>query len=125
MNQIVETYGRLIDGQIPEHPQRAADLMTAAYSLVGMQASHFPSKKRMASREFLQGYTAKLMTKLLKDPSDSAIVNIFMPSEGIYRPRRGEGRERHALFLSQGAARLRGGRRPEAPDDGCEHDARL
>ena len=81
MNQIVETYGRLIDGQIPEHPQRAADLMTAAYSLVGMQASHFPSKKRMASREFLQGYTAKLMAKLLKDPSDSAIVNIFMPSE--------------------------------------------
>lgn len=81
MNQTIEKFGQLVDSQADQHPDRSAAMLGAAYRLVGGQASHFPSKKRTSSREFLQGYTATLMADMLKDPSGSAVVNIFMPSE--------------------------------------------
>lgn len=81
MNQTIEKFGQLVDSQADQHPDRSAAMLGAAYRLVGGQASHFPSKKRTSSREFLQGYIATLMADMLKDPSGSAVVNIFMPSE--------------------------------------------
>lgn len=81
VNQGVEKLGEFITRQVPEHPARAAKMLTAAYRAVGFQASRFPSKKRNASREFLQGYLANQMAGMLTDPSQSAVVNIFMPPE--------------------------------------------
>lgn len=81
LNQGVEKLGDLIGRQVPEHPDRAAKMLELAYKAVGFQASKFPSKKRNSSREFLQGYLARQMADMLKDPSHSAVVNIFMPPE--------------------------------------------
>lgn len=81
MNQTIEAFGRLVDSRAQDHPEQAAALLGTVYRLIGQQALHFPSKKRTSSREFLQGYTATLMADMLKDPSQSAVVNIFMPSE--------------------------------------------
>lgn len=81
MNKLVEKFGAYADACLAEHPERTAGLLRLAYRGVGLQASRFPSKKRASSREYLQGYTAGLMARMLDDPSDSAIVNIFMPSE--------------------------------------------
>lgn len=62
-------------------PDRAAYVLSAVYRLVSWQASRHPSKRRTRAREYLQGYTAGKMADLLKDPSKSAVVNIFMPCE--------------------------------------------
>ena len=81
MNETVEKFGSYVEKLVPDHPVAAGRVLAATYRMVGMQASKFPSKKMTSSREYLQGYTAKLMAHMLTDPSDSAVVNIFMPSE--------------------------------------------
>lgn len=81
MNEAIEKFGNLVGEQSAEHPGRAAGMLGIAYRLVGAQAAHFPSKKRTSSREYLQGYLAAQMADMLKDPSGSAVVNIFMPAE--------------------------------------------
>lgn len=81
MNQTVEKFGSYVTKLVPDHPKIAGGMLAAAYSLVGLQASHFPSKERTSSREYLQGYTARLMAHMLTDASDGAVVNIFMPAE--------------------------------------------
>lgn len=81
MNESIEKLGRLIEAQVEEHPGRAALMLSGAYGAVGFQAGRFPSKKRARSREYLQSYTAKLLAGMLRDPSRSAVVNIFMPPE--------------------------------------------
>lgn len=81
MNETVEKFGAYVGRAAESHPAAAGKMLAAAYELVGFQAAHFPSKERTRSREYLQGYTARLMARMLKDPSGSAVVNIFMPSE--------------------------------------------
>lgn len=81
MNQTVEKFGSYVEKLVPDHPRIAGGVLAAVYSLVGLQASRFPSKERTGSREYLQGYTAHLMAHMLRDSSDGAVVNIFMPSE--------------------------------------------
>ncbi len=81
MNQGVVKIGEAIGRQVEQHPGRAAKMLSVAYQFVSLQASKFPSKKRTSSREFLQGRLARQMAEMLKDPSGSAVVNIFMPSE--------------------------------------------
>ncbi|MBP3876581.1 MAG: 2-hydroxyacyl-CoA dehydratase [Lachnospiraceae bacterium] len=81
MNDTIEKLGRMIERQLPDHPDRAARLLSTAYGAVSAQAGLFPSKRRTRSREYLQSYTARLLSGMLRDPSASAVVNIFMPSE--------------------------------------------
>ena len=81
MNGKIEKLGAFISSQAEAHPGRTAQMLAAAYDIVGMQAAHFPSGSYTRSREYLQSYTARLLAKLLRDPARSAVVNIFMPSE--------------------------------------------
>ena len=81
MNETIEKLGNYISSSVPQHPDRASKLLETAYRAVGFKAHHFPGKQVLRSREYLQAYTAKLLADMLKDPSRSAVVNIFMPSE--------------------------------------------
>ena len=81
MNKRIEKLGAAISDRVDKNPERAASMLSLAYRAVGFQAGHFPSKKYTSSREYLQSYTARLLADMLKDPSHSAVVNIFMPSE--------------------------------------------
>ncbi len=81
MSSTVDKFGNYLIKQFPENPEKFRKLLEMAYRLVGFQASHFPSKKRTASREYLQSKTAKWMADMVKDSSESAVVNIFMPCE--------------------------------------------
>ncbi len=81
MNRTIEKLGAAISGQAERAPDRAAAMLSLSYRTVGFQAGHFPSKKYTKSREYLQAYTARLLSDMLRDPSASAVVNIFMPSE--------------------------------------------
>lgn len=81
MNETIEKLGSFISSQVPDHPRRAARMLGAAYRAVGLHARYLPGKQFTRSREYLQAFTANLMADMLKDPSRSAVVNIFMPSE--------------------------------------------
>ena len=81
MSQVVDKFGGWLSSQLPDHPERVRKLLQLVYRGVGFQAGHFPSKKRMPAREYLQAYTANFMADMIKDASASAIVNIFMPCE--------------------------------------------
>ena len=81
MDKMVERLGKIISDNVTERPDRASWLLRTAYRAVGTAAKHFPSLKFTSSREYLQAYTAGLLADMLKDPSSSAVVNIFMPAE--------------------------------------------
>lgn len=81
MDKKIEKLGSFISSYVDSRPSRAASLLAASYRAVGLMAGHFPSKKYAGSREYLQAYTANLLAGLLRDPSGSAVVNIFMPGE--------------------------------------------
>lgn len=81
MNSVIEHFGGAVGNLSAIRPGLAASILSHTYRAISRQAYHHPSKKRTASREYLQGVTAGLMADLLKDPSGSAVVNIFMPCE--------------------------------------------
>ena len=81
MNEAIEKLGSVISSQVDRRPGRAAAMLAAAYRAVGLHARYLPGKQYTRSREYLQAYTAILLADMLKDPSRSAVVNIFMPSE--------------------------------------------
>lgn len=78
---MVEKFGRYLMKQLPEHPERLRKMLETAYRLVSLQAEKIPSKKRTRSREYLQAATARWMADMIRDSSESAVVNIFMPCE--------------------------------------------
>ncbi|MDO4620618.1 MAG: 2-hydroxyacyl-CoA dehydratase family protein [Lachnospiraceae bacterium] len=81
MNERIEKLGAAISAQTDKNPDRAAQMLSLTYRALGTGAKHFPPKKLTASRSYLQAYTADLLAGMLRDPSHSAVVNIFMPSE--------------------------------------------
>lgn len=81
MNPKIEKFGAIVSRQLPGHPERARAMLDAAYTAIHFQAGHFPSKKYASSREYLQACTAGLLAFSLRDPSHSAVVNIFLPCE--------------------------------------------
>ncbi|MDD6789588.1 MAG: 2-hydroxyacyl-CoA dehydratase family protein [Lachnospira sp.] len=81
MNHIIEKFGGAVGNLALRKPGLAASILSRTYRVISWQAGKHPSEKRTASREYLQGVTAGLMADLLADPSESAVVNIFMPCE--------------------------------------------
>ena len=84
MNAKIEQFGAWLEKQVPKHPDRVRKILSLVYRAVGFQAGRFPSKRFTRSREYLQSYTAGLLAKMLKDPSGSAVVNIFLPCEILH-----------------------------------------
>ncbi len=81
MNSTIEKLGARIDAETERNPARARKMLSLAYRFVGQKSAHFPSASKNSSREYMQGYVSNLMADLLNDPAESAVVNIFMPSE--------------------------------------------
>lgn len=81
MNPKIEKYGAFLKKQVPGHPGTVRRLLAATYGAIGLQAERFPSGKYTSSREYLQSYTARLLSGMLSDPSGAAVVNLFLPCE--------------------------------------------
>ncbi|MDO4479326.1 MAG: 2-hydroxyacyl-CoA dehydratase family protein [Lachnospiraceae bacterium] len=77
----IDSFGRFLMKQLPNHPERFRKILATTYRLLGFQAGHLPSKKHMPAREYLQAATARWMAGMVGDASESAVVNIFMPCE--------------------------------------------
>ncbi len=82
MNETIERFGGCLGRLTDRHPGALAKVLAAVYAGLGFQASHFPNTKAfMPSREYLQGFTARLMSEILLHPGRCAVVNIFMSCE--------------------------------------------
>ena len=78
---MIEKLGDHISGKVDSRPAVARRMLAAAWSLVGWKGSHFPSKERCASHEYLQAVVSNLLSKMIRNSKDAAFVNIFMPCE--------------------------------------------
>ena len=78
---MIEKLGDHISGKVDSRPAAARRMLAAAWSLVGWKGSHFPSKERCASQEYLQAVVSNLLSKMIRNSKDAAFVNIFMPCE--------------------------------------------
>ena len=80
----IESLGRFLSRQVPEHPRRTRALLHAAYTLVGVQMRLFPPRQVLPARCYMQGATARTMAAALGRADRTACVNIFLPCEPLH-----------------------------------------
>ena len=81
MNEKIEKFGGFLGRKVEKHPRAVAKTLSAVYRGIGLQARRFPNKDLPASREFGQGYTARVLSEMLARPEGTAVVNIFTSCE--------------------------------------------
>ena len=82
MNETIERFGALLGKQTGRHPGLVRGTLSAVYRTVGFQASHFPNTRTCTpAREYMQGFTGNLLSRILAHPRDAVVVNIFMSCE--------------------------------------------
>lgn len=74
-------FGKLVAGQIEEHPNRARRLFSAGLTLGGIQQRYFLNKQLPKSKQYLCFQSLQAVLQPLKHPARTAIVNIFLPCE--------------------------------------------
>ena len=84
MGAVIQKFGQIVGNQLPEHPERARKLLSAAYKLVGLQMRRFPPKHMRPARSYIQGVTSPTMAKALSKGGSCACVNVFMPCELLH-----------------------------------------
>lgn len=80
MNSVIEKFGRIVDGQIADHPARSRRLLTTAYRLNGWAGKHI-LKKTTPSRLALSDACNGVIIRPLEHPQESAMVSLFTPCE--------------------------------------------
>ncbi|MBE6723068.1 MAG: 2-hydroxyacyl-CoA dehydratase [Ruminococcaceae bacterium] len=80
MNSVIEKFGRIVDGQIADHPARSRRLLTTAYRLNGWAGKHI-FKKTTPSRLALSDACNGVIIRPLEHPQESAMVSLFTPCE--------------------------------------------
>ena len=99
MNENIEKFGGFLGKRVEKHPRAVARALSGAYRAIGFQAGHFPNKALNASREFGQGYTARVLAEMLDHPEKTAVVNIVHNAR-----QKGEEIDRSGLAASFAAA---------------------
>ncbi len=81
MNRKIEKFGGFLGEKVDRHPRMVAKTLSGVYKALGFQARRFPNKAFTASREYGQGYTAKVLSEMMARPASTAVVNIFTSCE--------------------------------------------
>jgi len=84
MEKYIEAFGRIVERQTPDHPERARALLAAAYSWVRFSGRH---ARRAGVREaagYLNGAVAGTIADSFRHPGQAVMVNIFMPCELLH-----------------------------------------
>ena len=81
MQKYIETLGSIISKNVPEHPDRARRMLTAAYSWVGFSGSCTRLTDARSAYKRMNGTIAKTIVRAMKHPQSAVMVNIFMPCE--------------------------------------------
>lgn len=84
MKKYIERLGNIIEDQIPEHPKRARNLLSAAYTWVAFSSSHNHKQDLHAAYNRINGTLADTMVASFRQPQSTVMVNLFMPCELLH-----------------------------------------
>lgn len=84
MKKYIETLGNIIEGQVPEHPDRARALLATAYSWIRFSAKHSKYDDVRSAYNRLNGSLAGTIVDSFRQPQDAVMVNLFMPCEMLH-----------------------------------------
>lgn len=84
MNKIIELFGNHIYKSTQTNPEKALKQLSFVYTAAGLQCKYFPSKLLLPARQYMQWAAADSAIKPLRNPSDSAIVSIYLPCEILH-----------------------------------------
>ena len=80
MHPIVEKFGQVVDGLLPNHPNGARRLLTTGFRLNGFAGRHFVKKTSPARRAFAD-VSNRTILRPFSAPQKSAMVSLFTPCE--------------------------------------------
>ncbi|HOA36613.1 MAG TPA: 2-hydroxyacyl-CoA dehydratase family protein [Bacillota bacterium] len=84
MNNIIETFGRIVSVYVPKRPQVARRLLTAAYTLNGGLNTFFPVKGLSKVYARMNAAVSRMICHAFRQPERTVMVNIFFPCEILY-----------------------------------------
>ncbi|WP_138207914.1 2-hydroxyacyl-CoA dehydratase subunit D [Haloimpatiens lingqiaonensis] len=78
---IINSYGSIIKKNIPNNPNTTLNLIKLGLALEEKRNHLFPDKKLPPSLQYLNTICVKYILEPLKNPNNSAFVNLFAPTE--------------------------------------------
>ena len=84
MADLVQKYGRMVDGRIGQHPVAARRMLLFGYYAKRLQLKHFPLKGLSPARNDLAVTSMNAVINPLRHPESSALVSIFTPCEILH-----------------------------------------
>ncbi|MGI6722216.1 MAG: 2-hydroxyacyl-CoA dehydratase subunit D [Anaerovoracaceae bacterium] len=84
MNKLVERFGKVVDSNIEKRPGLARKLLQAGFAYADFNFNHRPNKKLPPSKQYAAAVCMKALREPLRDPANSAIVNLFLPCEMLH-----------------------------------------
>jgi len=84
MGKVTELFGNIVENSVSVNPQRAASLLRAAYTANGLQKRFLPEGHLLAHQRYVAVMDNQAITRPLRNPDQSAIVNLFFPCELLH-----------------------------------------
>ncbi len=81
---ISQPFGKMVTKLVPKHPVAARKVLELGWRALGVKMRHFPDKRLTPADGYLASMMMDAMTAPLRDPSNSAIVSIFMACELLH-----------------------------------------
>lgn len=81
MPSVAERFGKYICDITADDPDKSRKLLLAAYRAYGAKLKLLPNKKLPPSKQYSARYVNKVVTDMLSNPQDAALVSVFMPCE--------------------------------------------
>ena len=79
MHRIVKKFGETVGKNITTQPQKALSLLNVGYTVSGLVVKYFPDQRLLPHQKYAAAVCNHTIHKPLKDPGNSAVVNLFFP----------------------------------------------
>lgn len=80
---IVRTFGKVIESQAREHPDRARGILIAGWRAQLLNLTYHADKRLPPSRQYAGQVAMEKITKALRHPENAAAVSLFVPYEPL------------------------------------------
>ncbi|MBR2742105.1 MAG: 2-hydroxyacyl-CoA dehydratase [Clostridia bacterium] len=84
MADVIETFGRYVQKQIPKRPNYAGGLLLTAYRAYGFALKTFPEKRLTDAKQYLAAECMDCIVRPLAHPGDQVLTSMFMPCEAFF-----------------------------------------
>ena len=80
---VIKTFGKVIEGQAEEHPDRARAIMLAGWRAQLLNLTIHPDKRLPPSRQYVSRVAMEKITDALRHPERAAAMSLFVPYEPL------------------------------------------